>query len=496
MGVSEEDTENGETSDRLQLPSGSFDELALPEPLLEGLRKLGYTGPTPVQRETYGPVAAGQDVIVQAKTGSGKTSAFGIPILAHLGQSTGSVRGLILCPTRELAAQVARELTALSGPSGLRVLPIYGGAAFGPQLDALSTGVDVVVGTPGRLLDHMRRGNLKLGRVKFAVLDEADEMLSMGFWDEVTSILDQLRQPHQTLLFSATLPFAIQRAAARYLNDPQRIELSGDEITVSGIVNSYYTANESMPKPRNMLHLIEAEQPEAAIVFCNRRSETELVHSVLRRFGYSAGLLNSDLSQNQREAVMGAFRDRTLRLLVATDVAARGIDIFNLSHVFHYDLPDHSEVYIHRAGRTGRVGRRGTSTALVWGRSVARLREISERFELEFVERVLPSQEEVVELQTERVMKALLEASSEVEIGQYQALAEHLLGREEAAAAVAFLLRSYFAEVPDPSQDLGSQRPARPPMRSDPRGPRGGGRGGGRTGPGRGRGRGSGGPRS
>lgn len=433
-------------ADKSQTPSGSFAEFELDPGLMQGIGDLGYQGPTPVQRETLQPVLQGRDVIVQSKTGSGKTSAFGIPIVARLQKPGKDVRALALCPTRELAIQVSREISALAKHCDLSVLPIYGGAAFGPQLDALDRGVDIVVGTPGRVLDHMRRGTLRLRQVEFMVLDEADEMLSMGFWDEVTSVLGALRHPHQTMLFSATLPSAIERAASHYLNEPERIELSGDELTVSSIANVYYLANEQMPKPRNMLYVLETEQPESAIVFCNRKDETELVTNVLRRFGFTVGLLNSDLSQRERERVMGRFKSGELRILVATDVAARGIDIFDLSHVFHYDLPDHIEVYVHRAGRTGRVGKSGRSVALIRGLSTTRLREISRHYDIEFEKTTLPEAEVIVAQQTERILSQLAQEADGVETSQYQAIAQALLEHDKGSEAIAFLLRSYFAD--------------------------------------------------
>ncbi len=437
--------------DNAQLPSGSFTEFDLPEPVLRGLTDLGYTGPTPVQRITFEQVLGGGDLIVQAKTGSGKTAAFGIPMAARLKEHDGDhVRGLVLCPTRELARQVAREIGGITKHAGLRQVCIYGGAAFGPQLDALNAGIDIVVGTPGRMLDHIRRGTLKIGKVEMMVLDEADEMLSMGFWDEVTTVLDRLRGPHQTLLFSATLPFAIQRAAAKYLREPERIELTGDELTVSGIANAVYRADDKLPKPRNLLYVIEAEKPDSALIFCNRRGETELVYNVLRRFGYRVGMINSDLSQREREKVMGQFKAGKVPFMVATDVAARGIDISELSHVFNYDLPEHIEVYLHRAGRTGRIGKRGTAVSLIRGLSTQRLREIERTYDVSFEERTLPSTESIVEIQTDRIMSTLFADAENVEVSQYQAIAKELLGRDDGPEAVAFLLRSYFSDLRQP----------------------------------------------
>jgi len=446
--------------DQSQVPSGSFDELDLAEPVRQGIAALGYAGPTPVQRVALRPILDGRDIIVQAKTGSGKTSAFGIPIVAALAQPQTKPRALVLCPTRELASQVARELTTLAGPSGLRVCPIYGGVGFGPQLSALERGVDIVVGTPGRLLDHLRRRTMDISSARFAVLDEADEMFSMGFWEQVTALLSALKGPHQTLLFSATLPPEVARTAARYLREPQRIELSADELTVANITNVYYAADDQQPKPRNLLYVIEVERPESAIVFCNRRDETELVYNVLRRFGFATGVLNSDRSQQEREKVMAAIKSGDIKLLVATDVAARGIDISDLTHIFNYDLPEFCEVYVHRAGRTGRVGKRGTCVSLIRGRSNTRLREIASRYDIAFEERQLPTPEQIVELQAQRIVQQLLEEARAVEISQYRLVATALLQRPDATEAIAFLLGSHFSKGAPASAGR-----SRPPVR-------------------------------
>lgn len=445
--------------DNDQLPSGSFRDMDIPEQVISGLTDLGYVGPTPVQRETFEKMAAGKDLIVQAKTGSGKTTAFGLPMVVRLGQhDPDNVRALVLCPTRELARQVAKELTAIAKHTDLRLANVYGGTSFDPQLKQLKQGVDIIVGTPGRVRDHIRRGTLRVKAMQVMVLDEADEMLSMGFWDEVTGIMDQLGKGHQTALFSATLPTAIQRAAAKYLREPERIELSGDDMTVSGIANVVYRADDSLPKPRNFLHIIEAEKPDSALIFCNRRDETQLIYNVLRRFGFRVGLLNSDLSQGQRERVMAQVKSGELPLLVATDVAARGIDISDLSHVFNYDFPEHIEVYLHRAGRTGRIGTQGTAVSLVRGLSTTRKREIERTFDVNFLERSLPETEKIVEIQTDRILQTLAQDAKDVETGQYQALAQALINRDSAVDAVALLLRNYFSDQNNPGQSAGHGR--------------------------------------
>ena len=267
-----------------------FAEMPLSTEARQGLEALGYERATPVQAATFGPAMEGHDLVVQSKTGTGKTTAFGLPLIERIRMDEQLVdpQALILCPTRELAIQVAEELAELGDPKGVRVMTIYGGTPMGPQLKGLKAGCDVIVGTPGRVLDHIRRRTLRLVHVHVAVLDEADEMLSMGFWDDVTAILDKLPDERQTFLFSATLPDQIRKAAALYLRDPQSIDISRDELTVDGIANICYERDDSLPKPRNLLYVLEMERPDSAIIFCNTRDDTSIVASFLRRQGLDA----------------------------------------------------------------------------------------------------------------------------------------------------------------------------------------------------------------
>ena len=275
---------------------------------------------------------------------------------------------LVMCPTRELAIQVAQEFEALAKHRDLSVVAIYGGASMGEQLDKLKAGAEIVVGTPGRIFDHIRRKTLVLEECLVSVLDEADEMLNMGFFEEVTRILDHLPSTCQQLLFSATVPADIEQIIRQYLTEPETILLSGDEYRVDNIHNVLYHTVDAYPKPRNLLYMIEQEEPETAIVFCNTRSDTSLVSAVLNRNGYDAELLNGDLPQKERERVMAKVKRGEVRFMVATDIAARGIDISDLSHVVNYSLPEDPSVFMHRVGRTGRIGKKGTSLSLVSGR--------------------------------------------------------------------------------------------------------------------------------
>jgi ATP-dependent RNA helicase DeaD len=426
-----------------------FDDMQLSAEARAGLKALGYELATPVQAATFQPALEGRDLMVQSKTGTGKTTAFGLPLIERirLGEGLQDPQALILCPTRELAIQVAEELAELGDPKGVRVLPIYGGAPMGPQLASLKAGCDVVAGTPGRVLDHIRRRTLRLVHVHIAVLDEADEMLSMGFWDEVTAILDQLPTARQTFLFSATLPDEIRKTAKSYMRDPIQIDISRDELTVEGITNIAYEADDRLPKPRNLLYVLEVERPESAIIFCNTRDDTNTVANFLRRQGFHAYALSGDLAQKDRERVMNRMKRGELQYLVATDIAARGIDISDLSHVILYSLPEFTEVYLHRVGRTGRAGKSGTAISLVGGRDEMTFTELKRKFGIVFEMRKLPDHAEVTRLHARRVAAELLKKAREVEITSFLPLAERLKEVEGGTEAIALLLKAYYSSL-------------------------------------------------
>jgi ATP-dependent RNA helicase DeaD len=428
-----------------------FDDMSLSNEGRAGLKALGYELATPVQAAVYQPAMGGRDLIVQSKTGTGKTTAFGLPIVERVRMGEGLVdpQSLILCPTRELAIQVSEELAELGDPKGVRVLPIYGGTPMQPQLASLKAGCDVVVGTPGRVLDHIRRRTLRLVHVHMAVLDEADEMLSMGFWDEVTAILDQLPAQRQTFLFSATLPDQIRKAAAKYLKSPELIDISRDELTVEGIKNFYYERDDGLPKPRNLLYVLELERPDSAIIFCNTRDDASVVAAFLRRQGLNALALSGDLSQKERERIMGRMKRGELQYLVATDIAARGIDISDLSHVINYSLPEFTEVYIHRVGRTGRIGKAGTAISLVSGRDEMTFTQLERQFAIQFTKRTLPDRSEIERLQSERVKAELLKRARDTEITAFLPLAERLKSVGGATEVIAFLVKFYFSSLED-----------------------------------------------
>jgi len=423
---------------------GSFDDFHLSEQVRQGIAERGYVRPTPVQAATVRPILDGRDVIVRSKTGTGKTAAFGIPILERIPAGYRRPAALIMCPTRELALQVADEIAGLGKHKDVSVVAIYGGASMGDQLDRLKKGAEIVVGTPGRIYDHIRRGTLKLDGMLACCLDEADEMLNMGFFEEVTRILDHLPDDCQQLLFSATVPEDIEQLIHDYLDEPETILLSGDEFRVDNIRNVFFHTVDAYPKPRNLLYMIEMEEPESAIVFCNTRSDTGLVSAVLNRNGYDAELINGDLPQKERERVMAKVKRGELRFMVATDIAARGIDISDLTHVINYSLPEDPAGYLHRVGRTGRIGKKGTALSLVSGSEMMTLKALQTKYGIAFEEKTLPAPEDARRVWTERHVNELKEAMSSTVFEAYIPLAQQLKVRSDGDWLLAFALKYFF----------------------------------------------------
>ena len=463
----------------------TFDEMGLSEPVRRAIAERGYERPTPVQSATVRPILAGKDVIVRSKTGTGKTAAFGIPIIERIPAGRGRPSALVMAPTRELAIQVAEELQALGKPKGLRVVTIYGGASMGDQLDGLHAGAEIVVGTPGRIYDHIRRHTLDLSGCMVSCLDEADEMLNMGFFEEVTRILGHLPDDCQQLLFSATVPADIEQIIKEYLTDPETILLSGDEYRVDNIRNVLYHTNEAYPKPRNLLYMVEIEEPDSAIVFCNTRSDTSLITAVLNRNGYEAELLNGELPQKERERVMAKVKRGEVRFMVATDIAARGIDISDLSHIVNYSLPEDPAVYLHRAGRTGRIGKKGTALSLVTGAEGITLGVLQKKFGVVFEEKQMPTQEEARRIWTDRHVHELRDGMSASIFEGYIPLAQEIKnrpdGRPPAGLRAQVLLHAPpHREGPGPEQGRAQEGGARaqgaegrPEARAPTRGARG-----------------------
>ena len=421
----------------------TFDILPLTPEVRSAVDDLGYVHPTPVQRAVFESAARGKDLVVQARTGTGKTAAFGLPLLDRIvRRKVKAVQALVLCPTRELALQVTRELEGLGKNTGLSVLPIYGGAPMPKQIEGLKQGAQILVGTPGRVLDHLRRKTLDPSKIRVLVLDECDEMLSMGFLPQILDIWNQLPKELQILLFSATVPRPVLRVAESRLREPEFITLSGDQVGALEIEHFVYISQGD--KLQELLRILQSEAPDSAIVFCNTRDDTQRVAQELQRAGYRADWLNADLSQKEREAVMAATREGRLPFLVCTDVAARGIDISHLTHVINFDFPEATENYVHRTGRTGRAGRMGTAISLVSPASIGNLYYLRLEYKIHPIERQLPSEREIkTRAETDAVLQLAGRFTNARETER--SLVRRLLTHERAETIIAGLLREHLA---------------------------------------------------
>ncbi len=460
-------TESSET----ETPAPTFDVLPLSSELRRAVDELGYTHPTPVQRAVFEPAARGLDLVVQARTGTGKTAAFSLPVIDSLvKRSVSAVQALILCPTRELALQVNREIESLGKYRGTRSTAVYGGAPMPRQIEAIQNGAQIVVGTPGRVLDHLRRGTLAPSTIRAFVLDESDEMLSMGFLPQITEILGFLPANRQTLLFSATLPPDIRRYAETRLKSPEFLTLSGDNIGALEIEHAMYLSRGD--KLSELMQVIEVENPESAIVFCNTRDETKRVAGALQQQGFAADWLNADLAQNDREKVMAATRKGELRFLVCTDVAARGIDISHLTHVINYDFPESAENYVHRTGRTGRAGRTGKAIALIEPGDIGNLYLMRLTYKVKPVERQLPSARELKTRAESDLLRLFVEAYEKRKTHPDDlALARRLLSHEQAETVIAGLLRDHLGARPESAEEATAARRAKAPRPAETRAP-------------------------
>lgn len=413
----------------------------LSDEIQTAIRAAGWTELMPVQEMAIPYLLDGQDLIVQSQTGSGKTGAFLLPLFDLLDASDRSVQALVLSPTRELARQIYEEFGRIRTNQSVEAALIYGGVRYGPQLKALRDGVQLVVGTPGRILDHLEQGNLNLKNVRMLILDEADEMLSMGFYPDMIKLRRFLSSDRQSCMFSATMPSRVRSLATEFLNDPGFLSLSVGNISVEEIEHRYFRVD-PMQKDRILVRLIELENPESAIIFANTKREVEYLGQFLQNYGYDAAIISGDLSQRAREDVMARIRKGTLKFLVATDVAARGIDITDLSHVFMYDVPQDREYYVHRSGRTARAGKSGTALVLTTIDDYRELLAIGQRYGITMTESDVPTQEEVTERVTERltvVLESTLRNKTNLErerLKRFLPLAEELAHEEPALLAM------------------------------------------------------------
>lgn len=439
-------------------PTTTFEDVGLSGELLNSIKAVGYEEPTPIQLATIPVLLDGKDVIAQAQTGSGKTAAFGFPIIETLNPRGRHVQALILCPTRELAIQVAEALHKYGRHKSVETLPIYGGQAYERQFRGLQRGVQIVVGTPGRVMDHMRRGTLDLQHLQFFVLDEADEMLDMGFIEDIEWILEQVPEERQTALFSATMPPRIVSLAQRYMKQPQRISVAGKQMTVPETTQSYY----EVPRARKtdaLSRILDAEEPTSTMIFCRTKHMVdELGESLLAR-GYATETLHGDLSQAQRDRVMRRFRGNQADILIATDVAARGLDVPDVSHVINYDIPESAEAYVHRIGRTGRAGRSGEAITLITPRETRWLRQIERIVKARIESRRLPTLADVAERRREAMKLQIEEVlKDEDALAPYIDVVDNLSDDRDAVEIAAAILKLYADETgrattPDQKED-------------------------------------------
>lgn len=435
----------------------------------EGLAKLGYVDPTPVQSASIEPALTGRDLVVQAKTGTGKTSSFGIPLVEQISVGGELPQGLVLAPTRELAKQVGEELKNIAHFKGSRILSLYGGTSINEQIKVLEEGVDIIVGTPGRVLDHIRRKTLKTSNIKHIALDEADEMLSMGFFLEVTTILERCNNRKQMLLFSATIPPDIEGLVRQFTHKPMRLMVSGGDRKVEGIGHGLYFINDEIPRSRNLLYILELEAPERAMIFCNRKVDTALIASYLLRQGKNAEALHGDMDQKERERVLKKIKNNDVQYLVATDVASRGIDISGLTHVINYHFPPSADLYIHRVGRTGRGGRQGTAISMATGADAFHIVQLKRLHEIFFDVQRIPDAKEVIKVATSRHVGELFSEALKTVFEPYLALADGLLDDPRGRFVVAHLLKLYhdgeiknIQEALDKTEQLLPKAPVEP----------------------------------
>ena len=478
------------------LPEVSIDQL--PDRLKEAVARPGWTSLMPVQSQAIPYLLAGRDLVIQARTGSGKTAAFLLPMLERLDPTADRTQALVLVPTRELARQVQHDAEMLWGDSGFRTVAVYGGVGYGPQIDALKAGAHLVVATPGRALDHLLRRTFNLDHLSMLVFDEADRMLSMGFYPDMKQVQAYLpNRPIHTTMFSATFPGSVMRTAREFIAEPEFLTLSRDHVHVTDTEHIAYTVP-PMEKDRALVRIIEVENPSSAFIFCNTKSNVHYITVVLQRFGYDADELSADRSQADRERILKRVRAGTLRFLVATDVASRGLDIPELSHVIQYEPPEDAEDYIHRAGRTGRAGAAGVALSLVSEAETLSLDQIARRYGVEFQQRPVPTDEDVAAVVAER-LTGLLEARlrdrdalKAERSRRFIALARELAGNEDESKIIAMLLDDYYQQTlhappMEPTQSKASSapapksagggssgRPKRRPRRRSSRGPRSG----------------------
>jgi ATP-dependent RNA helicase DeaD len=451
----------------------NFSELNISASTLKSVKRMGFEEATPIQEGTIKFGMEGRDIIGQAQTGTGKTAAFGIPLIEKIDPKNTNIQGLIIAPTRELAIQVSEEIYRIGQDKRVKILSVYGGQEIGRQIRALKNNPHVIVGTPGRILDHINRRTLKLENVQTLILDEADEMLNMGFIEDINTIMESCPAERQTLLFSATMPKPIQKIAEKFMKNPEIVKIQSKEMTVENI-EQFYVKSHEREKFDILSRVINVHQPELAIIFGRtKRRVDELAHALSIR-GYIAEGIHGDLSQSKRMSVLKQFKENKIDILVATDVAARGLDITGVTHVYNYDIPQDPESYVHRIGRTGRAGKSGVAVTFVTPREMGYLRIVEETTKKRMSPLRPPSSDEALVGQQRLAVESLGEMVDKNNIGDYRAFATELLEKYEAIDVVAAALKSMTREPSDTPVSISEERPL--PSRGA------GGGGGGRSG--------------
>jgi len=440
--------------------SDAFRKFGLGEDILAALARKGFEEPSPIQEKTIPMLIEGKnDLIAQAQTGTGKTAAFGLPLIELLKPRAGHVQALVLAPTRELAIQVAEELNSLKGNRKLEIVPIYGGQAFSEQLRRLKRGVDIVVGTPGRVIDHINRRTLKVDNISYMILDEADEMLNMGFIEDVETILETTPNEKRVLMFSATMPDRIRHLAERFLGDYKMITVAKEHPTIALTDQIYFEVSER-DKFEALCRIIDMEPDFYGLVFMRTRVETEAIGNRLINRGYSASFLHGDISQAQRLRILDSFRKKRVNILAATDVAARGIDIQDLTHVINYALPQDPESYVHRIGRTGRAGKEGTAITFVTPSEYRKIGFIKRVARTEIRKEEIPSVTDIIQLKTRRIQNDIEEIIEKETYKKYIPLADKLLGETDPWTVMASMLKLAFQDELDESNYKEIRQPA------------------------------------
>lgn len=404
----------------------TFQKLNVSEEILQAIEHMGFEETTPIQRDTIPLALEGKDLIGQAQTGTGKTAAFGIPMIEKIQTNLSHLQGIVIAPTRELAIQVSEELNRIGQMKGIRCVPIYGGQEIGRQIRSLQKRPHIVAATPGRLMDHMRRKTIKLDQISTVVLDEADEMLNMGFIDDIKEILKGVPEQRQTLLFSATMPKAIQDLAGQFMKDAQVIRVKSKEVTVPNIEQHYVEVPEKK-KFDILCNLLDIQSPDLAIIFGRTKRRVDELSEALNKRAYAAEGIHGDLTQTRRDQVMRKFKSGNVDILVATDVAARGLDITGVTHIYNFDVPQDPESYVHRIGRTGRAGHKGMAYTFATPREIAHLKTIERVIKRKMERQNLPTMDEAREGQKRLAMDKLLKIVKEEDISSYRNEAENLL---------------------------------------------------------------------